>query len=258
MMGLTVLVVDDEPLARRRLMRLLRKLAWIGRIEEAADAIEAHLQVEKIRPDILLLDIQMPGGSGFEVLEQLGSAAPAVVFVTAFDHHAVRAFEADAIDYVLKPIDPGRFGVAMKRAKLAADSRAQTDRIAELQETIASLKRALNGRPKLASEFWVKARGEYVRVAPNTILRFQAERDYVRIHAAGASYLYQESLASLERRLDAENFLRIHRGTIVRRDAITRVKQAPFAALIAVLADGSEVRVGRTYAPNVRAQLMRS
>lgn len=258
MTGLTVLVVDDEPLARRRLTRLLGKINWVNRIEEAVDVSEACRKTGEIQPDILLLDIQMPGGSGFDVLERLGPTPPVVVFVTAFDHHALRAFEASAVDYVTKPIEPGRFGLAMERARAAAGSRHQTDRIAELQETVASLKRALSGQPRQTSEFWVKVRGEHIRIVPENIIRFQAERDYVRIHVVGADYLYQESLSSLERRLDPVDFVRIHRSTIVRRNMIVRIKQAPFAALIAVLTDGTESRVGRTYASVIRASLARA
>ncbi len=240
MTGLNVLVVDDEPLARRRLIRLLGKLDWVERVDEAADVIEACCKTAEVQPDILLLGIQMPGGSGFDVLGQLGPTPPIIVFVTAFDHHALRAFEANAIDYVTKPIEPGRFGLAMERARAATGSRHQTERIAELQETVASLRRSLGGQPKQTNEFWVKVRGEYVR-----------------IHVVGADYLYQESLSSLERRLDPVDFVRIHRSTIVRRDMIVRIKQAPFAALIAVLTDGTESRVGRTYASAIRASLTR-
>lgn len=254
---MSVLVVDDEPLARRRLTRMLGKVEWVCRIDEAGDIAQACQRVDEHRPDILLLDIQMPGGTGFEVLERLAHAPPAVVFVTAFDHHALRAFEANAIDYVTKPVEPGRFQMAMTRARHAAASRSQDDRIAELRETVTSLKRALNSREKRAGEFWVKSQGEYLRIAPETIIRFQADRDYVRVHIAGADYLYQENLASLERRLDPADFTRIHRSTIVRRSAIARIKTAPFAALIAVLSDGSEVRVGRTYAAAIRATLAR-
>lgn len=258
MNDLTILVVDDEPLARRRLLRLLGKMEWVGRIEEAADAEEARRAAQQTRPDILLLDIQMPGGSGFDVLESLGPEPPVVVFVTAFDHHALRAFEANAVDYVTKPIEPGRFARALARARIAAGARLQADRVAEMQETIASLKRTLTEQPKRPTEFWVKARGDYLRITSDNVIRFQAERDYVRIHVLGADYLFQESLSSLERRLDGEEFLRIHRGAIVRRGAITRIKQARFAALIAILSDGSEVRVGRTYAPMIRAKLIRT
>lgn len=258
MRDLSVLVADDEPLARRRLVRFLQKIDWIGRIDEAGDVEESCAKAAKNPPDILLLDIQMPGGDGFEVIERLSAAPPVVVFVTAFDHHALRAFETNAVDYVTKPVEPGRFRLAMDRARAAAGARLQADRIAELQETVAALKRAVNASAKRENEFWVKAKGEYLRIAPETIIRFQADRDYVRIHVPGESYLYHESLASLERRLDGNEFLRIHRSAIVRRGAIVRIRQAPFASLIVVLSDGAEVRVGRTFAPAARASLMKA
>ncbi|MDD2988441.1 MAG: LytTR family DNA-binding domain-containing protein [Zoogloea sp.] len=252
MPGLTVLIADDEPLARSRLLRLLGRLEWVGQIIEASDVGEARRQIEESWPDILLLDIQMPGGSGFDVMEGLGPKAPAVVFVTAFDHHALRAFDANALDYLTKPVDAGRFGIALERARVAVESRQQIDRVTELQETIAALKRALGQRERAARDFWVKVRDEHLRVAQESILRFQAEGDYVRIHASGAQYLYQDSLAALERRLDPDEFMRIHRGHIVRRDAIVRIRPAPFAALVVTLRDGAEIRVGRTYTAWVR------
>ena len=256
MTGMSVLVVDDEPLARRRLVRLLAKMDWVERIEEAGNVEQACQQAEEQRPDILLLDIQMPGGTGFEVLERLAETPPAVVFVTAFDHHALRAFETNAVDYVTKPIEPGRFATAMARARDSVKSSSQTDRIAELQETVASLKQALNSNERRSRDFWVKAHGEFLRLAPENILWFEAERDYVRLHVQDAGYLYQANLASLERRLDIDEFMRIHRSAIVRVAAIVRVKPAPFGALIVVLSDGTEVRVGRTYTSAVRARLI--
>ena len=258
MTGLTVLVVDDEPLARRRLVRLLSKLDWVGNVEQAGDVAGAHSKTLELQPDILLLDILMPGGSGFDVLEQLGPEPPIVVFVTAFDHHAMRAFEANAVDYLTKPVEPGRFEQAMERAKAAVAARNQTDRIAELQETIAALKRALREQPRQNHEFWVKVRGEHVRVSQDRVIRIQAERDYVRIHVEGAEYLYHETLTALEQRLNSEDFIRVHRGAIVRRDAIARIKPAPFAAMVAVMKDGAEVRIGRTYAAVVRNQLSKN
>lgn len=254
MTGLSVLIADDEPLARRRLVRLLGKLDWIGQIHEAADVDETGRKLAGMQPDILLLDIQMPGGSGFDVLERLGRAPPVVIFVTAFDHHALRAFEANALDYLTKPVDTGRFRSALERARTAVESRLTADRITELQETIATLKRALGERTRNTRDFWVKVRDEHVRVAQESIVRFQAEGDYVRIHAAGAQYLYQDSLSALEQRLAPEEFMRIHRGHIVRRDAVLRIRPAPFAALVVTLRDGAEIRVGRTYTAWVRSQ----
>lgn len=257
MSTLSVLVVDDEPLARRRLIRQLGKLGWISGIEEAADVEEAFEKVKADHPDILLLDIQMPGGSGFDLLDKLRDEMPAVVFVTAFDHHALRAFSVNAIDYVTKPVDPGRLRQALERAHQAALTRHQSDRLSELQETVSTLRRLLSEQRTEQGEFWVKVRGEHLRIAQEKVIRFQAERDYVRIHVDGANYLYQETLASLEQRLAASGFLRIHRSTLVRREALVRLKPGPFAALIAVLSDGSEIRVGRTYAASVRMQLMK-
>jgi DNA-binding LytR/AlgR family response regulator len=258
MTGLAVLVVDDEPLARRRLVRMLGRLDWVDRIEQAADVAEARCKALELQPDILLLDILMPGGSGFDVLEQLGPEPPIVVFITAFDHHALRAFEANAVDYLTKPVEPGRFEQALERAKAAVAARNQTDRIAELHETIAALKRALREEPKQNHEFWVKVRGEHIRITEDKITRIQAERDYVRICVDGAEYLYHETLIALEKRLNPEEFIRIHRSAIVQRGAIARIKQAPFAAMVVVMKDGAEVRVGRTYAAVVRNQLTKN
>ena len=255
MTGLSILVADDEPLARRRLIRLLRKLDWVERIEEAADVAETLRKTLETCPDILLLDIQMPGGSGFDVLQQLQRDLPAIVFVTAFDHYALRAFEVNAVDYLTKPIDAERFALALERARVAAASRSHADRLAELQEVIASLKGALSDKTRQADELWVKVRGEHLRIPQDGIIRLQAERDYVRVHVAGANYLFHETLTALEQRLDPVDFIRIHRGTIVRRGAVVRLKPAPFAAWVAVLVDGTECRGGRTYAASLRTLL---
>lgn len=255
MTELSVLVIDDEPLARRRILRLLAKYPWVGRVDEAANVAQAVAIVAARPPDIMLLDIQMPGGDGFDILAAVAEAPPAVVFVTAFDHHALRAFENNAVDYVTKPIEPGRFHLAIERARAAAGARLQSDRIAELQETLHALKQALGRESRKNGEFWVRTHGEYLRIPADDIIRFQADRDYVRLHIADGDYLYQESLASLERRLDPARFLRIHRSTIVQRSAIERIKQMPFASLVAVLTDGTEVRVGRTYTPAIRSAL---
>lgn len=255
MTEMSVLVIDDEPLARRRILRLLAKYPWVGRVDEAANVAQAVAIVAARPPDIMLLDIQMPGGDGFDILAAVAEAPPAVVFVTAFDHHALRAFENNAVDYVTKPIEPGRSHLAIERARAAAGARLQSDRIAELQETLHALKQALGRENRKNGEFWVRTHGEYLRIPADDIIRFQADRDYVRLHIADGDYLYQESLASLERRLDPARFLRIHRSTIVQRSAIERIKQMPFASLVAVLTDGTEVRVGRTYTPAIRSAL---
>ncbi|QND55069.1 response regulator transcription factor (plasmid) [Phyllobacterium sp. 628] len=250
---LSVLVVDDEPLARRRLLRILETIQGFRCVGEAGDVRQACRKAQELSPDIMLLDIQIPGGNGFDVLEQLGENAPAVIFVTAFDHHALRAFEASAVDYVTKPIEPARLQIALARARSAVDARNNEQRVAELQETISALRQALGKNESRSADLWIKSQGETVRLPIDKIIRIEADRDYVHVHTEGRFYLHHESLVSLERRLDPTEFIRIHRSALVRRNCITRLKQAPFAALIAVLKDGSEVRVGRTYFKAVRS-----
>lgn len=254
----SVLVVDDEPLARRRAVRLLSQLVDASSVREAGDIDQARSILDATPIDVLLLDIQMPGGSGFDLLEALDSPPGAVIFVTAFDDQALRAFEAQAVDYITKPINPGRLQAAFRRATDMVQARANLDRISELTETVKALRNSGAGRPRGLCEFWVKVRNDYVRLSAARINRFQADRDYVHILTDSETYLHHESLSSLERRLDEEQFVRVHRSTIVRRDHIIRIKTTPPSSMIAVLADGSEIRVGRTYARAVRSRLANS
>lgn len=257
MQGLAVLVVDDEPLARRRAVRLAQQLPWVGDIRQAGNVAQAIAALAAAPCHIILLDIRMPGGSGFDLLRHLSDPAPAVVFVTAFNDQALRAFDARAVDYVTKPIEAGRFQTAMERARALVEHSGSADRIRELEEVVANLRAAGDGgRPHMA-ELWVRSGGEYVRIKPEAIGHVSAERDYVRIHAEGQSYLYNENLATLERLLPPQQFLRIHRSTMVRIDAVERVKSGQFHSLIAVLDDGTELRVGRTYTAAIRARLAR-
>lgn len=253
MSEISILIVDDEPLARRRLTRHLARMEGVRVTGEACTAAEAQDHVMKFRPDVMLLDIQMPGGSGFDLLDRLKTNMPVVIFATAFDHHAIRAFQANAVDYVTKPIEPARLEAAIARARSAVTAKAREEKVAELHETVAALRKALREHESGTIEFWVKSKEDYLRISSDQIIRFQAERDYVRIHARDESYLYHESLTSLEQRLDPAQFVRIHRGAIVRRDCIKRLQQAPFSSLLAVLTDESEVRVGRTYSSKIRA-----
>jgi len=253
--GLRVLVVDDEPLARGRVVRLLRPTPWIGMIEEAGNVREAAARIAATQPDILLLDIQMPDGTGFDLLQSLDGPVPALVFITAFDDQALRAFDANAVDYVTKPIEPGRLHAALERARQAAAHKANADRITELEEVVATLRRRVEPGATRSPDLWVKAQGDYVRLALPAISHILAERDYVRIFSEGRDYLHNASLSSIEADLPGEEFLRIHRSTIVRLDAVERVKSGRFSSLIAVLADGSEHRIGRTYTADFRSKL---
>ncbi len=256
MKPLAVMVVDDEPLARRRVTRLLRQLPWVGVVEEAGNVAQTLELLTRFEPAILLLDIQMPGGSGFDLLARWRGPPPVVVFVTAFDDQACQAFDASATDYITKPIEPGRFQLALERARQATQSQSSAQRIAELEEVIANLRRRAAPQPRVGAELWIKTRGEYVRIMSAEVTHVRAERNYARVHAHGKAYLYNASLSELERKLPAQEFIRVHRGAIVRIGAISRLGVGAFSSLTVVLSNGVAVRVGRTYTAEVRARLM--
>jgi two-component system, LytTR family, response regulator len=249
------LIVDDEPLARRRLQRALAQIDGVGVIGEAGNIRDAAALIAERAPNLLLLDIQMPNGSGFDLLERLSEPAPAVIFVTAFDQYAVSAFEARAVDYVLKPVEFARIAAAVERARAALDAQEQGQRLAELQEIVAKLRAEIARRDEKALTFWVNSRGETHRIAAADIVWIEAERDYARLHTETRSYLYHESLSSLEQRLDPKSFLRVHRSAIIRRDRVKAYARGAFASLTAILDNGAQVRVGRTYERQIRHEL---
>jgi two-component system, LytTR family, response regulator len=257
-MNIRALIVDDEPLARRRLQRALGQIADVEMIGEAGNIRDAAELIDAGRPNLLLLDIQMPNGTGFDLIERLTEPVPAVIFVTAFDDYAVPAFEARAIDYVLKPVEFARIVDAVERARQALRAQEQDQRLAELQEIVATLRAELARRDQGALAFWVNSRGQTHRVSAGEIVWIEAERDYARIHTQDRSWLYHESLSSLAGRLDPNSFVRVHRSAIIRRDRITAYQRGAFASLTAVLDNGAHVRVGRTYERLIRSEIATS
>jgi two-component system, LytTR family, response regulator len=249
------LIVDDEPLARRRIRRALARIEDVEILGEAGNIREAETLVRTAAPNLLLLDIQMPNGSGFDLLETLEGAAPAVIFVTAFDQFAIAAFEARAVDYVLKPVEFGRLTLAVDRAREVIRRNDQDQQLAELRTMVSTLRGELRDQSSADSCFWVSSRGETVRVPVADLVWIQAERDYVRLHTEQRSYLYHESLASLAARLDAASFIRVHRSAIIHRRRLRSFRRGQFASLTAVLDTGTEVRVGRTYERLIRSAL---
>ncbi|MBN8829606.1 MAG: response regulator transcription factor [Sphingomonadales bacterium] len=256
MSELTILIADDEPLAARRLRVLIERrpdLRLVGTARDGEEAIEA---IRALRPDVLLLDVQMPGLDGFEVVERLaGTFPPAVIFVTAFDHHAPRAFEARALDYLVKPVEAQRLYDALDHARERRDQMEARSQIEELREIIANLRRGgapAAPAPRFESEFWVKSLGETVRVPVEEIERIEAERDYVRLHTAGRSFLHREPLGDIEKRLDPQAFLRVHRSTIVRRDCVAAIGKSASRTPVLRLASGEQVSVGRSYADRLQ------
>jgi DNA-binding LytR/AlgR family response regulator len=248
-------IIDDEPLARRRVRRALARLADVAIVGEAGNVREALALIRDTAPNLLVLDIQMPNGSGFDLLVELDGHAPAVIFVTAYDEYAIAAFDARAVDYVLKPVEFGRLALAVERARGVVERKEQEQRLAELQSVVGALRGELNARTDRDTCFWVSSRGESHRVSASDIVWIQAERDYVRLHTPARSFLYHESLAALEERLDAESFVRVHRSAIIHRRHLKSFRRGQFASLTAILDDGTEVRVGRTYERLIRGEI---
>ncbi|NJC06988.1 two-component system response regulator AlgR [Sphingomonas kaistensis] len=239
---LKTLVVDDEPLATERLQLLLARLGGIDLVGTASDGEAACRMAEALRPDLLLLDIAMPGMDGIDVARELGRSAgrPAVIFVTAFDQFAVSAFEVEAVDYLVKPVDPKRLERALERAR------------AHLSRRGSGAEEAAPPPGSHLEEFWASDLSGLVRIRAIDIDRVSAERDYMRLHVGTRSWLIHHSMAALEEGLDPAQFVRLHRSAIVRRDFISGFQRNASGRWIARLADGTEQPVGRLYADCVR------
>lgn len=242
--SLRTLIVDDEPLAVERLQVICSRLEGVTVVGTAGDGQAGLRLIEALTPDLVLLDMTMPLTDGLTVARTLSTQAnaPAIIFVTAHDEFAVEAFDLDAVDYVLKPVSPDRLQRAIQRVG--------TRRVQDKAERTAPESQWL-------SEFWVPHRSELVRIAATDVERIDAERDYVRLHVStpgtgNQSYLLLQTITGLEERLDPEQFIRIHRSCILRRDGITGLRHEGLGVWSAELADGTALRIGRTYLPNVK------
>ena len=244
-----VVIADDEPLALRRLQIALDTMPDVEIVGVADDGKQALDLIDRLSPDIVLLDIRMPEMSGLELVDALDHPSPpAVIFITAYDSFAVEAFREGAIDYLLKPLDEDRLRIAIERAQLALQTRDASQRIAELREALTSLQREEAAREKPAYEeyIWVSSRGQVVRVPVDDVHWFEADGDYVIIHA-DRNHLIHDSLRDLESRLDPQRFLRVHRGAIVCIQSVVGLDRSDFGAVRLRLVDGAEVAVSRSY-----------
>ncbi len=235
--ALRTLIVDDEPLAIERMQMLCADIAALHVVGTAHDGEAALRLIAALKPDLLLLDIAMPGLDGMSVARALGHVdpRPVVIFCTAFDQHALAAFDVEAVDYVLKPVSAERLDRAVQRV---LGQRAVAAPAAPSQWT---------------EEFWVPHRSEMIRVAADQIDRIDADRDYMKLAVGGRTLLLHETISELERRLDPERFVRLHRSTIVRRAFIAKLRHEGLGVWVAELKDGSAVRIGRTYLAAAKA-----
>ena len=238
-----VLIVDDEPLARRGVVHRLRRFKDVEIVGECGDGVSAVERILNRSPDVVFLDIQMPGMDGFEVLHALPrESLPAVIFLTAYKQHVLRAFDVHALHYLVKPVDDARFAEAIDRARNLVDS--------ELRAEMAQrLMKMLDGpSDRYASRLTVQTGSRIQIVTAEDVEWIGAAGDYVELHVNGCSLLLRETMAALEQRLDPVKFLRIHRSRIVRSKSIVELRPIENREFTVKLSDGSEHRSSRTYA----------
>jgi two-component system, LytTR family, response regulator len=245
-MTLRILIVDDESVARRRIRRLLTAEHDVTVIGECGDGGSAIAAIAAEHPDLVFLDVQMPERDGFEVLQAVPPGElPAILFVTAYDRYALRAFDVHAIDFLLKPFTRERFRIALVRARERLDRR---DRDAGLAALAASLRQ----RPRYLSRVPVRTGDRIVLVDLATVDWLEAADNYVRLHAQKREYLLRETLASLESQLDPNRFARIHRSAIVQIDRIVELHPATHGDFDVLLRDGTRLTLSRTWRDRLR------
>lgn len=259
-MSLRVLLVDDEPLGLARVAAGFEGMADVTIVGTAEDGEEAIARIAELKPDLVVLDIQMPNLSGLAVAAALdGPNRPEVVFVTAFDHYAADAFEVEAADYLLKPVKFERLRQAVDRARRRREMRDATGRAAELEMVISQLRNDVrppqpDGAP-YENEFWVPSRQGLLRVPVSSVDWIEAARDYVLLHTATRSHILRATMSGLERRLDPRQMLRVHRSTFVRPAAVAEVQRQGKGLYALALTDGAIVQVGPTYTTALLAAL---
>jgi two-component system LytT family response regulator len=243
-MTIRVVVADDEKAARARLTRLLGKTGDAEVVSECADGASTIAQVKSQRPDVLFLDIEMPEGTGLDVARAVTSkAGPAIVFVTAFDQYAVRAFEVHAVDYLLKPIGEERLAMAWDRVRdHLRRGDVGTDRV------LAALQELKSGKAPAWRERLLATRdGSSTVIMVNDVEWAEAAANYVKLHVPGATHLIRESISALEAQLDPRRFVRVHRSAIVNADQVREIQPWFSGDQVLILKSGAKVKLSRTY-----------
>ena len=244
MKSLRAIIVDDEPLARERLRRMLSAHDDIAVVRECRTGKEAVDSIRKDDVDLVFLDIQMPEMNGFEVIERIGpDRMPAVVFTTAYDEHALHAFEVHALDYLLKPFDAARFDASLARAvKLVRGAD-----VADLQRRLADLVSASTSRNRYLDRVLIKSRARVYFLQMDEVDWIEAARNYVHLHVGSRSHLLRQTLSGIEEQLDPRRFLRIHRSAIVNLDRIKEMRPLFNGEYEVRLETGAVLTLTRTY-----------
>ena len=263
------LIVDDEPLARRGIRARLERAGGYTVVAECASGREAIAAIREHAPSVVFLDVQMPGIDGFGVIEEIGPEhMPVVIFVTAYDTHALRAFEAHAFDYLLKPIDDDRFATTLDRARRRVVEREESEVARRLAALMHDLRPALtaaeasharrpdptDAAPAAPNRLVIRDRDRVLFVDVGDVDWIGADGDYVRIHTAGKSHLVRDTMAAMEQRLDPAKFVRIHRSAIVNVARIRELRPYSSREYAVILHDGTRLRLSRRYRGRLRGR----
>jgi two-component system LytT family response regulator len=246
------LIVDDEPLARQRLRKLLEADGEIAVVGECGDGQQAVGELRRLRPELVFLDVQMPLLDGFGVLQSLAEdVLPVIIFVTAHDRYALKAFEVHALDYLLKPYDKTRFAAALERAKI----QVRQGNAALLNDQLAEMLKMVGTRRQAADRLMVKSGGRIVFVRVADIDWIEAAGNYMHLHVGKDDHLLRESMTALQKKLDPARFVRIHRSTIVNLDRIREIQPMFNGDFVVMLLDGKELPLSRNYRENLEESL---
>jgi two-component system, LytTR family, response regulator len=249
---LKTLIVDDEPLARERVTTLLQNEEGIELLGECRDGLEAIAAVQQLQPDLVFLDVQMPGADGFQVINAVGAEKmPMVIFVTAYDQHALKAFEVRALDYLLKPFDRDRFREALGRARRHIEQQETGDLGRRLLALVKDLRPAAPKTDRLV----VKSGGRLFFLRTDEIDWIEAAGNYARLHVGNDAHLIRETMQSLEARLDAERFFRIHRSRIVNMERIQELQPWFNGEYVVILRNGTRLTLSRGYREKLQERL---
>lgn len=255
MTPLRVVAIDDEALALRRIEIAMGHVPGAELVGTARSGREGLKMVEALKPDILLLDINMAGFGGFDVVDGLPrERSPLVIFVTAFDQYAVRAFQVSAVDYLLKPLEFDRLRAALDKARTTLRLVDADERAAELKELVSALRqqREPQEASRYETEIWAPRGAGFERVLIADINWVEAERDYVKLRTGARSYLIRETMNGMEARLDPASFIRVHRSALVRIDRIGSIRRPGYGRFSLLLTSGEEVPVGRTFVKGIK------
>ncbi len=249
-----VIIADDEPLARARLRMLLAEESWLDVIAECSDGPSTIAAIEKFRPDLVFLDVQMPGGSGFDVIQSVGAGRmPFVIFVTAFDRYALRAFDVHALDYLLKPFDRDRFRDALTRAR----ERIERSSNGDLERRLLAIVNDLKPAPQSLERFVIKSGGRVFFLRAEDIEWIEAAGNYVKLHVGAETHVFRETMNSLEARLNPSVFFRIHRSHIVNIERVRELQPWFNGEYVVFLTSGARLTLSRGYREKLQDRIGR-